>query len=256
MSTLCTSWHSHAKGCSQCGQAAIEALVSLLVLGVLWVGVSWLGRIQDMALHASHASRHAAFMAARQEHGTPVSTVLAGAFHAQIHQWRDRKGQALQSSVYPDIDIRFQRSEDTLPAGKDTPHGPQLMQLRNDWLNVDERVLTAHVSLVPLISTEQDEATGSLLKLHQFDASYPLIRRQTSILTGAGHASDDLSVADRIANSALAWSGPADQAYRLGRRVASVGARVDAGWNRPEPVFDWLRPWAEELPSHHLHANH
>lgn len=42
---------------SQRGQALVEGLVILLVLLVLWVGIAWLGRLQDMGLQAVHGSR-------------------------------------------------------------------------------------------------------------------------------------------------------------------------------------------------------
>lgn len=239
----------------QSGQAAIEALVCLLALGVLWTGVAWLARIQDLALQASNASRHAAFLAVRQDQDTPAQAVVVGAFQGQANRWADRGGQALQRTVYQDIRVDFRRSNEPLDYVQAGGADPQIVQLGEDWLRADQRVLSAHVSLIPSIADSEAAEQNSLFKLYQFDAAYPLIGRQTSILTGAGHSGDDVSAADRIANSSLAWSGPANQSYRLGRRVTSVGSRIDAAWGRPEPVFDWLHPWAEHLPSHHLRAN-
>lgn len=236
----------------QSGQAVIEAFVCLLALGVLWVAVAWLGRIQDLALQASNASRHAAFLATRLEQGGPLDTITTGAFYGQANQWMRRDGERLQDSVYQRIDVSFRRSNATTNYNQDVVADPRIIQLGKDWLSVDERVLSAQVSLVPFAGLSRSDVNGSLLGLEQLDNAYPQIQRHTSIMTGAGHSGDDLSAAERIANSNLAWSGPFNQSYGVGRKVNQVASRVDAGWKRPQPVFDWLKPWAEYLPSHHL----
>lgn len=238
----------------QTGQAALEALICLLAMGVLWTGITWLGRIQDLALHANHAARFSAFMATRNDTETTVAAVRTGVFRGSGNQWSDHRGAALQDSVYQNINVHVAYGDD-MPAGKRIGGAdPRIRQLRDDWLNAESGVLSAQVSLVPRGVSPDHVHEHSLLKLHQFDAAYPLIRRHTSILTGAGHASGDLSAADRITNSTLAWSGPTSQSYRLGRRVASVASNVDSGWRRPQPVFDWLHPWAGDVPSHHLRS--
>lgn len=239
----------------QSGQAAIEALVCLLALGVLWAGVAWLGRVQDLALHASHASRYAAFSATRNDQDAPLSRIRKGAFDGQANQWSGRDGQALQRSVYQDIRVSFQRSDKLLHGVQAVVADPRAAQLREELLNTDQRILSAQISLVPSVGMHPSAAEGSLLKLEQLESAYPHIRRQTSILTGSGHSNDDRSAADRILSSPLAWSGVADQSVGLGRRVSSVASRVDSGWSRPLPDFDWLHPWAEHLPPHHLTSN-
>lgn len=237
----------------QAGQAALEALVCMLALAVLWAGVAWLGRIQDVALHASHAARYSAFMATRQDTQTPDAGIRAAMFEGPGNQWSDRHGQALQHSVYQDIDVRFVRNSPLALhhqiGGADT----RMTQLRHDWHTADHGVLSAHVSLIPRNALPIGADGSHLLKLYQFDGAYPLIHRHISVLTGSGHASDDASAADRVASSELAWSSPTGRSYRLGRRVASVASKVDGGWDRPAPVFDWLQPWADLLPHHHLH---
>lgn len=273
--TQVPSTHAHA---TQSGQAALEALISLLVLAVLWACITWLGRIQDLALHASHAARYSAFMATRLDSDvTPVlatawtpplasaltataappsaSTAIAvrtGVFSGPGNQWSDRRGQPLRTSVYQDIDVTFLRNNVMTARTQIGGNNSNIMQLRNDWGTEDKGVLSAHVSLIPNMALAGQGEESSLLKLYQLDAAYPVIRRHASILTGAGHSRDDPSTADRIASSELAWSGPAENSYRVGRGIASVASKVDSAWGRPEPVFDWLGPWAEHLPGHHL----
>lgn len=239
---------------AQNGQAALEALVSMLALAVLWVGVAWLGRIQDLALQASHAARYSAFMATRHDSDTPANGSRVASFADSAGQWMDRRGESLLHSVYQDISVSFIRGT---PMAADKQLGGAdrgITQLRHDWHSADKGVLTAQVHVVPRNDHAQEEGDSSLLKLYQFDEAYPLIRRHTSIMTGSAHSSDDAATAERIANSDLAWSGPARNSYRLGRRVQAAASRVDAGWDRPQPVFDWLQPWADRLPDHHLRS--
>lgn len=236
---------------AQSGQAALEALVSMLALAVLWVGVAWLGRIQDVALQASHGARYAAFMATRHDTDTPEVGVRLTSFEGVGNQWSDRRGEALQSSVYQDISVNFARGSPMAVQDQIGGDGRNLTQLRQDWDSADKGVISAQVSLVPRNVSEHDD-DSSLLNLHQFDHSYPRISRHTSIMTGSAHSGNDASAADRIADSDLAWSRPARNSYRLGRRVDTVASSVDGGWGRPRPVFDWLQPWAERVPEHHL----
>ena len=237
---------------TQSGQAALEALVSMLALAVLWVGVAWLGRIQDVALHASHAARYAAFMTTRHDSDTPTVGVRLASFEGIGNQWSDRRGEALQRSVYQDISVSFARGSPMAPRDQIGGDDRNVAQLRQDWNSADKGMMSAQVSLIPRDVSERDDDDSSLLKLHQFDQAYPWIRRHTSIMTGSAHASSDASAADRIADSDLAWSRPARNSYRLGRRVDTVASRVDGGWERPRPIFDWLQPWAERVPEYHL----
>lgn len=238
----------------QSGQALVEALISMLILIVLWVGVGWLGRIQDLALHASHAARYSAFTATRHNTDTPEVPVFSGFFHHSGNRWMDLRGQALQASIYPSVELVFNRHA---PLSTDLQIGgsnPGTAQLRADWETADKGVLTAEVHLIPTVLLSTGQSDTSLLRLGQFEVAYPHVRRHTAIMTGAGHSSSDLAAADRIANSALAWSEPVNQSYRLGRRVASVASQIDQAWNRPAPVFDWLHPWSEYVPQHHLRS--
>lgn len=238
----------------QGGQAALEALVSMLALAVLWVGVAWLGRIQDLALQASHAARYSAFMVTRHDSDTPANEGSVASFTDSTKQWMDRRGEALQNSVYQDISVSFTRGA-PMAAHKQLGGADKGMtQLRHDWHSADKGVLTAQVHVVQRTDYVQEKSHSSLLKLHQFDEAYPLIRRHTSIMTGSAHSSDDTATAERIVKSDLAWSRPARDSYRLGRRVEAAASRVDAGWDRPKPVFDWLQPWADRLPEHHLRS--
>lgn len=236
----------------QSGQAALEAMISALALAVLWVGVAWLGRIQDIALHASHAGRYSAFMASRDDAATSTSQVHTGFFTGQGNQWGDLRGDALQMSVYQTINVTLARGKAVAFNAQAGGSDPNSVQLREGWGIADRGVLSANVSLAPRTSADSLDDKDSLLKLAQFDAVYPKITRHAAILTGSGHSSSDILAAQRIAKSELGWSGPAEFSIRSGHRVASVASKVDAAWRRPDPVFDWLVPWADQVPMQYL----
>lgn len=247
----------------QAGQAVLEALVCMLAVAVLWTAITWLGRIQDIDLHALHAARIAAFSAARQQKDDVAHVVPAAIFESPGLQWIDRKGRRLISTAYQDITVSFDRGG-IMPADAQVGGAfPQVAQLRSDWNMADKGVLSARVTLDPTPPTTASGRknpsssvvpVGFSLGLEQFDRAFPPLRRHISILAGSGHSSGDLDAATRLAKSDLAWSKAAENSYRQGRKVSSVATRIDSAWGRPEPVFDWLTPWSAHLPSHHLHV--
>ncbi|MGA0584480.1 MAG: TadE family protein, partial [Castellaniella sp.] len=78
----------------QGGQALVETLVVLVALGSLWLGIAWLGRLQDVGLQLAHASRRAAFAHAHQGLAPEVLEPGGdGYLDAPGHRWRTRRDQ-------------------------------------------------------------------------------------------------------------------------------------------------------------------
>lgn len=235
----------------QGGQAMAEAVISLLVLAVLWAAVVWLGNLQDLALHASSASRYSAFVASRHDELLPSSEIDLRFFDQVRNQWVDRSGTPLLESSYQGAHMNWQRAH-ALPSsdqiGGSMSHA---VQLRDEWGLSDPGITTARIVLRPTTSPDASSSRTGLLGLRQLDSFYPDISRHTSIATGAGHASDDASTAQRTAASEYGWGAAAGPSYRLGTEIQRAAAGVDSGWNRPSPVFDWLGPWSDRLPAWH-----
>lgn len=235
----------------QRGQAAAEALVVLLALAGLWFGIAWLGRLQDMGLHADHGVRHAAFLATRSEAFDAHAALSAGLFSGVGVQWQDLRGKDLKLSVYDQLDLRLQRG-DTLPelaqvGGARTP----ARQLRAQWSLEDRGLLGVHLALPPRVAGRPLAVPGRL-GLAFFDQAYPRLRRQIAIATDAGHSPDDASTARRIADSSTAWSSAVARSRVPAGQVIARMPAVDAAWNRPQAELDWLHAWAGDLPSWHL----
>lgn len=236
----------------QAGQALVEALVAFTVLLVVWVAIAWLGRFQDIALQASHASRHAAFSEAR---GEPIN--LTGLrkkfFTAPNHRWADRRGWALFSAEGDEVQLDVLRgaSLDSLAqAGRDANYANLV---RKQWEVADSGIVDAQVtvSFTELPTPGFGRQDTFMAGLRDFDQSYPRLVRHTAILKGAGHASDDHAVQQRVAASALGWADAADRSYGLSRQILSSMKAVDAGWGRPLPTTDWLGAWAGKVPERH-----
>lgn len=243
-------FHRVVRNHTQAGQAVVEALVSLLALAVLWMAVIWLGRIQDLALHASHASRYSAFTASRDD--TVFQSPSGGSsFMTSLpQQWVSKAGTPLLGSVYNDsggFHRGIRLSDLAQPGGRD----PDSIRLRNEWKVADPGVAKAFVIFTPFGQKMGSQA--SLLGRDFFVNAYPRISRHTVIATGAGHASSDSDAADRTAASAYGWSDAANASYQLGKRIERNAGGVDEAWRRPRPVFDWQHPWSNELPAHHVH---
>lgn len=236
---------------SQHGQALVEAFVVLLAAAVLWMAIAWLGRIQDVSLQASHAARHLAFQATRLP--APDTVVLPDAFfNGSRPMWRGERGQPLIGTVLAHPHARAGSVGVLSVYGQPGRNDADAGQLRKDWNIADTGIVVAGVSLRPLAPDAPVSATDKAPILSSFDRYVPTISRHTAILWGAGHATSDGAAAGRLAASGLAWAGPADASKSLGQRVAGGAAPVDAAWGRPDPVFDWLQPWADYLPQQYL----
>ncbi|CAM5400991.1 type IV pilus modification PilV family protein [Eoetvoesiella caeni] len=244
----------------QGGQALLEGLVAMLILLMLWVGITWLARFQDMALQTSHASRFAAFSLARDPGYASIGAIRQSYFSGPGHQWKDRRGRDILAAERNEVVLDITRDA-RLPSGAQ-PGGPHAAAttLRQEWRLEDAGIASAVVSVNarrPAVSghaalNEPGAGLSGGLELAQFD-SYPLpLVRHTAILLDAGHASSDVGTQVRVAQSDLAWAAAANVSYGLGAKISSAMNTVDGAWRRPQPVFDWLGPWHEIIPEHHL----
>lgn len=75
-------------------------------------------------------------------------------------------------------------------------------------------------------------------------------RMSVSMLQGAGQVGSRQASQARVAESSFGWSAAKHASVREGQRIALRAARVDDGWARSAPRFDWLSPWAD-LEVHH-----
>lgn len=218
------------------GQALVEGIVALLVLLSLWVAISWLGRFQDMALQASHASRFAAFSLTRNPDAPPVIQSRTDYFSGPDHQWMDRRGRSALGNVLSkdrsEVTLKVVRQPALEPGAQPGGVSARAHDLRQGWRLEDMGIVKATVVVAP--------------------PRYPALARHTALLTGAGHATDDIDSQRRLAESPAAWSDSANRSYGLGRRIESGVSALDRAWGRPEPHFDWLVPWAGYVPVHHL----
>ncbi|HUH59001.1 MAG TPA: pilus assembly protein [Candidimonas sp.] len=232
---------SHVGG--QQGQAMVEGLVVLLALTALWSAISWLGRLQDIDLQAAHASRYAAFSSTRHPnmdaHRNMGHIARLHFFGGPAHQWTDAQGSRMlrnaAEEVQFDTDRRGSLPFHAQPGGS----GGNATSLRADWHIADTGIVDSHVTVAPSAFNPADWGISA-------------VRRHTAILVGAGHAGNDTHVQHRLAESALAWGKSAQASYGVGRSIAGAMVAVDAGWDRPEPIFDWLDPWADAVPDSHL----
>lgn len=227
----------------QGGQALAETLVALAALGSLWLGIAWLGRLQDVGLQLAHASRRAAFAHALQ--GLAPEALESGAdgyLDAPGHRWRTRQG------------LDFLADEASLaleplgvPAGRQ-PGDPVAgaADLRRELRLGDPDVWRA----VARVRTAGARATAG--DLRDFDRLGLGLRRHTAILSGDGAATGDAAVQAALADSPHAWGDEASASRAAGRAVLGRLQGVDAAWGRALPDWDWIVPWTASVPRPHL----
>ncbi|MEO6985799.1 MAG: hypothetical protein ABI155_10680 [Paralcaligenes sp.] len=239
----------------QRGQAAIEALVVLLVLLSLFVGIAWLLRFQDMALQAQHASRYAAFSLSRHFQLRPVDEIRRRYFSGPAHRWTDRGGLKLLDPAQ--VSLQVTRPGALSAVAQAGGAVPEAVLLRQGWQIEDAGIAQARVLAAPRKPERHPlrKSDGLKVGMNQFDSWYPVLARHTAILIDAGHASGDQDTQRRVAQSGFGWGDNVAGSSRLGRQVQTAVQRLDQPWNRPEPEFDWLSRWAGFVPEHHLNVN-
>lgn len=235
----------------QSGQSIAETLVLLLVLIVFFMAIPWLGRISDIGLQQANASRYAAFQLTRHEEGIDEADLKHRFFLSGEHQWRDRASNHIiqNDSIHITLD-RSKKLGENMQAGS---VGLYQSTLRREWKVEDKGIAMVHVNTRPQY-TQVDNRTNDAMSpnLSFFDQQILNIQRHTAILTGTAHSSSDINAHKRSAESRLAWRDTSEASYESGKKIAEIAAPVDSAWNRPDPVFDWLSPWAGQLPGHHL----
>lgn len=225
----------------QSGQAVIEGLVVLGVLSSLWVGAVWLGRLQDVALHTGHASRHQAFALAHQGQAldTPTIERLSG------QSWQTRQGGAFLDAQVPQFSVLLDEREPSVPVGG---VAPAVVAARQD-LRLGESgvwVVTAHRQ------TTGEASSG--VGLQNFDRLRLGIDRHTAIMRGTGAAVSDEAAQARIVQAGSVWARQADLSIALGEQVSGRVRATDVAWGRADFTPDWLAPWTGWVPAHHLSA--
>lgn len=236
---------------AQSGQSVVEALVLFLVLLVMFMAIPWLGRLSDIGLQQANASRYAAFQLTRHHEGIDENDLKHRYFLDEDHQWKDRANNDLitSDSIYLSLN-REQKLGSHMQAGGEGSHQ---QTLRREWEIEDKGIATIAVHTRPQY-TQVDDKTDSAMSvgLSYLEQQVLNIHRHTSILTDAAHSASDLSAHQRSGSSDLAWREATEGSYESGKKVAEIAVSVDAAWERPNPVFDWLSPWEGQLPGHHL----
>lgn len=231
-------------GCNkQAGQAWVEALLVLAALASLWLGIAWVGRLQDVALQLSNASRHAAFAHAHQGLSAPkLEPWVDAVWHRARRTWSTRQGDPFLVDARPSSPLRLELS----PKPWREPGVLQTDRLRDELALGDGRLWRADVQ----VTTRG--TTGAGLELYDFDRWALSLRRHTAILRGAGAASDDAAVQRVLGGSATAWRDLAARTRAAGERAERALRDLDGAWGRGLPSWDWLSPWASSIPWNHL----
>lgn len=223
----------------QSGQAVVEGLVVLGVLSSLWLGVAWLGQLQDAALQMGHASRHQAFALSHQ--GREPDELAIG--HLPGQSWQTRRGEALLDvEVIQSSFVLDKRSPDLEPGG-DTPAAAAVRQ--------DLRLGDSGIWVVNVYGQTTGEAEPGM-GLQHFDRLRLGINRHMAIMRGTGAAVSDSATQTRLAQANSVWAVQAGRSMALGEQVSERMQAVDAAWGRADFRPDWLAPWTGWIPARHL----
>lgn len=219
---------------SQSGQAIVEMLVvTTAILMLLW-GLLWLQRWQQIKLQTQH---HAALQAFRFSQSyeldlrkiraeSAVDPVYLKGLYSPIAHTEHSQAQALGVMPAQHSLLSTAQEEGILGAterwrfhSKAHAHGTQ----SSAWAQ----------------------------RLFEFVPKMTL-NSQTSIWVGAGHANDDTQAVQRLEASQSLWAYAQPRSKRVIDTLTPLLSPVDMAWGRPSPSTDWILPWQESVPIHHL----
>lgn len=201
------SWHPIPRG-----QAAVEAMLALTVIGALMHSVVIVGEVWLRGQHAAQSSRVAVFASAL---GVPDATT-------------DDRSHVVMDSVPWNRGLQ--------------PHigNVHAFNMARDWLHIDNRLRRARATGSP--------TSAPAFAAHGEPAALLSVRRETVMATGAGHGIDDTTVSRRIQESSIGWSRVAQRSMRAAQIVGRRMEPVDAPWSRGAWSIDWLSGWANVGP--------
>ena len=227
----------------QQGQALVEALVALVVLASLWLGLAWLGRLQDIGLQLMHASRRAAFAYAHQGLA-PQELDPGGDGYLDVpgQRWQTRQGLNFLAgeaslTVRSTGHLRNQQPGDPLAGAA---------ALRRELHLGDPDLWRAEARV------DTRGAARTQGALHDFDRLGLQLQRHTAILRGEGAAASDADTQAVLAGSPGAWGDAAQASRTAGERTLARLKGVDAAWGRALPDWDWIHAWTGSVPHVHL----
>lgn len=223
----------------QKGQAIIEAMVLMLVLATLLVALMWLGRLQDIGLQLSHASRHNAFKFAYQKIDVMSANDMAS--YIQNSFWKNRNASNLINTT--DFSIKDTQLSSYINTDKKFITAIKLF----DELELDDKTIWQSMA-----AAEVGTLNKNFANLAKFDQQKLHIMRFTAIMRSSPTVSNDTEVQSRLANSPSVWANQAKHSINLGQKLNHRLQNIDSAWNRSLPEWDWLNGWVSSVPKRHL----
>ena len=221
------------------GQAAIEAMLALALLGAFMHGVLTLGELWLRGQHAAQASRVAMFAGVQGladdlgDHDATISVVpmpsvnhLQGGMAAGVHA---KRGPAVRNSQ----------------GHIENSHADSLAQ---HWLGVgmSAGLYRARATIHPARASTPTSAAA--FTLPHANPSILSVHRHLVMATNAGHGVSETVVSRRIQDSSLGWSTAAERSTHLAEMLRHRVERLDASLERAPYSIDWLDQWADVGP--------
>lgn len=218
----------------QSGQAIVEMLVvTTAILLFLW-GLLWLQRWQQIKLQTQH---HAALQAFRFSHSHELGLEQTGAESAVY--------PAYLKGLYSPI-AHTEQSQAQALGVMPAQHSLLAKAQEEGLLGATERWRfhsKAHA--------EGKQTSAWAQRLFEF-LPHMALSSQTSIWVGAGHANHDRQAIQRLEASQSLWAYAQARSKTAVKTLTPLLSPVDMAWGRPSPSTEWLLPWHESVPSHHL----
>jgi len=229
------------------GQAAIEALLIVILGCMLALGVHQIGQLRSDTLHLLGESHFLSFLPARILVGLNLSTVppTLGVKNLAIDSSKlsslaiavpspkfGGKGLSVASNREPLIERH------ATVQWADSTYSSKQREIETQ-LGFDSAILlqaSAHV--VPTLAN-RPSALGLARQT-------PLVRH-SFILSGYGQAESSLAAQNQVSGSAALWHQSFASSKQLVNSSGLTLQGIDQSWGRVQLTADWLLPWANEV---------
>ncbi len=219
----------------EAGQAMLEGVLMLGTMALFIMAVGVIGRYGDLRMTTEHNLQYQLFDQARH----PDQQLLGGGSLNKaagvLAPWRDAHGALwLPEQQMP---LHIQANIGELQAGWHS--------LADAWQASLRDTSMARLDVTQALRLAPGLRLGAVSRLPDFAL-------QRSIYRGTGYALDEVHASSTLAASGPLWKHLQTRHASSFLASASRLSRIDAGWSRPAPGRDWLRPIEKWVPEDRL----
>jgi len=220
---------------NEAGQAMVEGVLMLGAMALFFMAAGVIGRYGDLRMTAEHFLQYQLFDQARYPDPRLLDRGTLDKAAAVLAPWRDAQG----ALWLPEQEMPLHVHLNTVAAqtGRSS--------LAEAWQASLRDTSMARLDVTQALRLAPGLRLGVVSQLPDF-----ALRR--SMYRGTGYALDEAHASSVLAASEPLWQRLQTRHAPSFLASASRLSGIDAGWSRPAPGRDWIRPIEKQVPTDRL----